>query len=291
MRIGVFIQEKTVDAAVTRITDARSRRTHRAWLPQIFQIDALTALGVIGREVDGIELGTAVVPTYPRHPTALAAQARTVQQLASGRFTLGIGLSHRVVITDMLGMKWGEVRHLREYLSILMPLLRGEPVDFAGETLTGRYALDIPADPVPVVVAALGTKMLTLAGEWTDGTTTWMTGLDTLRSHVIPTIRAAAVDRPDPQIVAALPVAVTDRADDAREACARTFKMYGRIPSYRAMLDREGAAGPADVAVVGDAKEVRAQIEQFAEIGVTEFVFVPFYERERTLDLIGELVA
>jgi 5,10-methylenetetrahydromethanopterin reductase len=286
VEIGVFVQENTVDAAIERIRDAQERGLARAWMPQIFGIDALTVLAVAAREVPEIGLGTAVVPTYPRHPSALATQARTVQQVSGGRFTLGIGLSHQLVIETMFGMKWGEVRHLRDYLSILTPLLAGEQADYAGETLTGRLSLDIPAEPVPTLVAALGPKMLDLAGRMTAGTVTWMTGLDTVRSHVVPTIRAAAADagRPDPQVVVALPVAVTDDADAARERAATQFEVYGMLPSYRAMMDREGVSGPADLVIAGNEATVRAEIARYAEAGATEFVVVPFLERERTLD-------
>ena len=291
MRIGIFAGERTVDALVERAQKAHEQGFSRVWVPQIFGIDALAALAVVTREVPDLAVGTNVVPTYPRHPTALAIQARTVSQISGGRLTLGIGLSHRVVIENMLGMKWGEVRHLREYLEILVPLLRGEPADFAGETLTGKITLDIPADPVPLVVAALGPKLLDLAGRMTDGTTTWMTGYDTLRGHVIPSIRkgAAAAGRPDPQVIAALPVAVTDDPDQARAVAAKAFAVYNQLPSYRAMLEREGAGGPADVAIVGDARTVCDRIEQFAEPGVTEFVVVPFFEQERTLEAVATL--
>ncbi len=291
MKIGVFTQEGTVDKVIERVRDAHDRGFARVWMPQVFEMDALTALAIAAREVPDIGLGTAVVPTYPRHPMALAAQARTLQQVAGGRFTLGIGLSHQIVIEGMLGMKWGEVRHLREYLSILMPLLNAEPADFAGETLTGKLTLNIPSEPVPVVVAALGPKLLDLAGRLTDGTTTWMTGLETLRDHVVPSIRTAAASagRPDPQVVAALPIAVTDDPDAARKVAAKAFAVYGHLPSYRAMLDREGAGGPADVAIVGDEATVKQRIEEFASVGVTEFVVVPFFERERTLDLAASL--
>ncbi|MCX5045232.1 TIGR03564 family F420-dependent LLM class oxidoreductase [Aldersonia sp. NBC_00410] len=286
MDIGVFVQEQTVDTAVERIREADERGFARAWMPQVFGIDALTVLAIAAREAPTIGLGTAVVPTYPRHPFALATQARTVAQVSDGRFTLGIGLSHKVVIEGMLGMKWGQVRHLRDYLSILMPLLAGEPADYAGETLTGRVALDIPAEPVPTVVAALGPKMLELAGRMTAGTATWMSGLETVGGHVVPSIRAAAEEagRPAPQIVVALPVAVTDDPEQAREHAAKAFRMYGSLPSYRAMLDREGAAGPADVVIAGNEATVRGEVERFAEAGATEFVIVPFFERERTLD-------
>lgn len=292
MKIGVFVQEGRIDKAVERIRDAEERGFARAWMPQIFAIDAMTTLAIAGREVSRIELGTAVVPTYPRHPTSMAIQARTVQQASGGRFTLGVGLSHKVVIEGMLGMKWGEVRHLREYLSILLPLVRGEVAEFEGETLTGKIALDVPSDPVPVLVAALGPKLLDLAGRLTEGTTTWVTGLETLRNHVIPSIQAGATaaGRPQPQVVAALPVAVTDDPDAARAVAAKAFAVYGHLPSYRAMLDRENAGGPADVAIVGNEATVKDRIEQFAEIGVTEFVVVPFFEQERTLDFAATLI-
>jgi 5,10-methylenetetrahydromethanopterin reductase len=293
MRIGVFAESGTVDGLVADAKGIAERGFSSMWTPQIFRLDAITALGIVAREVPGIELGTAVVPTYPRHPMMLAAQALTVQQASGGRFTLGIGLSHQIVIEGMLGIPFSKpVRHLREYLSILMPLVRGEAAAFEGETLTGKLALDIPeADPVPVLVAALGAQMLKVAGTRTEGTITWMTGPATIADHVGPAIRAAASDagRPDPRIVAALPVCVTDDPAAEREKAGKLFAIYGHLPSYRAMLDREGAAGPADVAIVGTEAEVRAGIEGVIEAGATDFVAVPFSNRDATLDVVASM--
>ncbi len=294
MRIGVFADNNRVENLVTEARDVADRGFGSLWAPQIFGPDTIGALGIVAHEVPGLLLGTAVVPTYPRHPMALAAQALTLQQISGGRFTLGIGLSHQIVIESMLGFSYDKpVRHLREYLSILMPLLHGEQSAFAGETLTGHLALDIPdAAPVPVLVAALGSQMLKVAGTRTEGTVTWMTGPATIESHVGPAIRAAAeaAGRPAPRLVAALPVAVTDDAAGAREVAATNFSVYGHLPSYRAMLDREGAAGPADVAIVGTAAEVTAGIERIIEAGATEFVAVPFLNREATLDHVATLL-
>ena len=294
MRIGVFADAGTVDELVTEARDVSERGFGSFWVPQIFRLDAITALTVVAREVPRLQLGTAVIPTYPRHPMTLAAQALTLNQVSGGRFTLGIGLSHQIVIETMLGLSYDKpVRHLREYLSILLPLLRGEASSFQGETLTGHVTLDIPdAAPVPVVVAALGAQMLKVAGTRTDGTVTWMTGPATIEDHVAPAIRAAAsdADRPEPRIVAALPVAVTDDPAAAREQAGRLFAIYGHLPSYRAMLDREGAAGPADVAIVGDEATVKAGIERVIEAGATEFVVVPFLNREKTLDVAATLL-
>jgi 5,10-methylenetetrahydromethanopterin reductase len=292
MQLGLMVGGRTVDELVGQVGEVAERGLHSAWAAQIFGFDALVGLAVAAREVPGVQLGTAVVPTYPRHPMALAAQALTVQQVSGGRFHLGIGLSHQIVIESMLGMRWGEVRHLREYLSILGPLLQDQTVAFEGETLTAKLTLDVPTvSPPPVLVAALGPKMLALAGAMADGTVTWMTGPATVASHVSPSIRAAAADagRPDPRVVVSLPVAVTDDPAEAREAAAGLFSMYGYLPSYRAMLDREGADGPADVAIVGTEAEVRAQIEGVFEQGATEFVAAPFANHERTFDLLGSL--
>jgi F420-dependent oxidoreductase-like protein len=293
MQIGLFVPAPTIDEVVQRTRQAAERGIRSFWMPQIFELDALTTLAIVGREIPGVALGTAVVPTYPRHPMMLAAQALTVSQASRGHFTLGIGLSHQVVIEHMLGMSFDRpVRHMREYLDVLMPLVNGEPADATGETISFHGGLQIEAAPVPVVVAALGTQMLRLAGRKAQGTITWMTGPATIRDHVVPTITAAATEagRDAPRVVTALPTCVTDDPDGARERAAKMFEMYGILPSYRAMLDREGAGGPADVAIVGDEASVRAQVEAVLEAGATEFVVVPFANTERTLDLVQSML-
>jgi len=294
MDIGIFCEPADVDRSVTEVAAIAEAGFGSVWMPQIFGPDSLTVLAVVAREVPGIRLGTAVVPTYPRHPMMLAGQALTVQQVSGGRLTLGIGLSHQIVIESLLGLSYDKpVRHLREYLSILMPLLHGEPVDVEGETLSAKLALDVPdAPPVPVVVAALGSQMLTVTGRLADGTVTWMTGPSTLGSHIVPTVTRAAADagRPAPRVVCALPVCVTDDEAEARAAAAERFQMYGFLPSYKAMLDREGASGPADVAIVGDAATVRAGVEAVVEQGATTFVAVPYRNREATLEVLAGLL-
>ena len=287
MQLGIFgglSANGPIDEIVDDARVALDEGFTSYWLPQIFGVDALTALAVVGREVPTIELGTAVVPTYPRHPMMLAAQALTTQAITGGRLALGIGLSHQLVIEGMFGMSFEKpVRHMREYLEILMPLVRGEGVQFEGETLTARGALDVKgATPMPVLIAALGPKMLELAGTVADGTVTWMTGPSTIESHIAPVINAAAekAGRPAPRIGVGLPVCVTDDADEARSKAAKTFEIYGTLPSYRAMLDREGAAGPSDVAMVGTEDEVKAQIEHLAKIGATDLVANIFGSRE-----------
>ena len=295
MRIGMmFDVDRPFDEVVGQVARLADAGLDTAWCSQIFGYDALTTLAVIGHEVPGIGLGTAVVPTYPRHPVMLAAQALTVQAATGGRLTLGIGLSHQVVIENVFGQSFDKpARHMREYLSVLMPVLEGEQVTFAGDTLSASTfgPLDIRAPAPPVLVAALGTTMLRIAGRMADGTVTWMTGPETIEGHIIPTIEAAAAEagRPVPQIGVGLPVCVTRDVDAARQRAADTFAMYGHLPSYRAMLDREGAAGPADVAIVGDEAEVADQVRRLASIGCTDFCGAPFGTGEELKATVGVL--
>ncbi|HEX7442888.1 MAG TPA: LLM class F420-dependent oxidoreductase [Acidimicrobiales bacterium] len=282
MRIGVmFDTEKPFDDVVTQVAGLADAGIETAWSSQIFAYDALTAIAAVAREVPSIHFGTAVVPTYPRHPVMLGAQALTVQAVSGGRLTLGIGLSHQMVIETVFGMSFEKpARHMREYLEILMPVLAGEQATFTGETLSASTfgPLQIAAPAPDVLVAALGTVMLTIAGHLAQGTITWMTGPATIEEHIAPTINAAAAEagRPEPQIGVGLPVCVTDDRDGARAKAAEVFAIYGQLPSYRAMLDREGAAGPADVAIVGTATEVGAQVRRLADIGATDFCGAPF---------------
>ena len=286
MRIGIFggdTATRTIDDLVTDARQTEEDGFASYWLPQIFGMDAITVLAVVGREVPRLELGTAVVPTYPRHPMMLAQQALTTQAACDGRFALGIGLSHQVVIENMFGMSFEKpARHMREYLLILAPLIRGGAADYDGETLHAHGGVKIAdAPPCPILLAALAPKMLELAGTIGDGTITWMTGPETLANHTIPGITAAAREagRPAPRVCASLPVCVTDDPAGARARAADEFAMYGMLPSYRAMLDREGAAGPADVAIVGDAATVSGAVNQLAEIGVTDFAPALFGSR------------
>ncbi|HKY68622.1 MAG TPA: TIGR03564 family F420-dependent LLM class oxidoreductase, partial [Acidimicrobiales bacterium] len=215
MRYGLTLDSShPLDEVVGQVQRAADAGFASVSASQIFGYDALTLLAVAGQRVPGIELVTGVVPTYPRHPIMLAAQALTVQAATGGRLTLGIGLSHKVVIENMFGHSFDRpARHMREYLSALVPLLHGEQVAVRGETLTAATMgpLDIDAPAPPVLVAALGPRLLELAGAVADGTVLWMTGRDTVASHVVPKLSAAAeaAGRPAPRVVCALPIAVT----------------------------------------------------------------------------------
>jgi len=285
-----------IDALVDAAQEAVDAGFASMWLAQAFGFDAMTAIAVVGREVHGIELATAVVPTYPRHPIVMAQQALTAQAIAGGNFVLGIGLSHAPLIESSFGYSFERpARHMREYLGALLPLVRGDSVEYQGETLTARAALDVRgASPVRVVLAAMGPQMLDLAGGTADGTVTFMTGPKTLESHIIPRIRAAAdrSGRPAPMIAAAMSVTVTDDVADVRARVEQRYSMIATLPSYRTMLEREGAGSAADIALIGDEGSVRDQIRALADIGITDLVVTANGtdgEIVRTLELVSAI--
>ncbi len=276
MKIGLGVGGRSIADAVRNVQEAEADGFASVWFSNIFGLDAMTACAVAGAATERIELGTFVVPTFPRHPTVMAQQASSTNDAAGGRFTLGIGLSHQVVIEMMLGLSFAKpARHMEEYLAVLLPLLREGKVSFKGDVYSVNANLEANGAPAPpsVIVAALGPKMLQLTGASADGTATWTTGVKTLADHIVPTITKAAeqAGRPAPRIVAGLPVCVTEDPDGARELAAKLFAVYGTLPSYRAMLDREGASTPGDIALVGDEDDVAAQVQALADAGVTEF--------------------
>jgi F420-dependent oxidoreductase-like protein len=299
MRIGIMLgatpgPDSTLDGLTAFAKEVEERGFPSLWLAHIFGLDAITALALVGRETSRIELGTAVVPTYPRHPTVMAQQALTAGVACDGRFSLGVGLSHQLVIEAMLGLSYEKPAvHMREYLEVLAPLLRGEPVSYQGERYRVSAGLQIEgARAVPLLVAALGPVMLGVTARLAQGTITWMTGPKTLVSHVVPTLREAAskADLPEPRVVAGFPVAIADDVEKARERVASILQMYGTLPSYRAMLDREGVQGPADIALVGNEAQVGAAIDELSETGATDLiaVIVPVEgdTAERTLEFL-----
>jgi len=282
MRIGVMLPDRapSVDAVVDAVVDIERDGFDSAWFGQVFTWDVMTVAALAGPRTSRIEIGTSVVPTYPRHPFVMAQQAMTVQAATHGRFTLGIGLSHAPVIEQMWGMSYEKpARHMREYLSVLRPLIDEGRVGFSGEVYKTAAGLQVPGgSPMPVLIAALAPMMLRIAGELTDGTVTWMTGAKTIETHIVPKLTAAAHEagRPAPRIAAGLPIAVTDDVAAAKERAAKAFVVYGQLPNYRRVLDREGVEGPADVSIVGDEASVERQLRALASAGVTDF-FAPMF--------------
>ena len=280
MRIGPFIGTMgaagTLQGQVRQVVDAESDGFDSFWTPQVSGVDALTMLALSGESTSTIEVGTAVVPTYPRHPTALAQQALTTQAATGGRLLLGIGLSHKPMVEGRWGMSFrSPAQHMEEYLAILQSLMDTGSVDFRGEHFNVSGNIQRMTDSPPTVcIAALGPRMLRLAGSRAGGTITWMVGPRTLDSHIVPRINAAADEagRPAPRVCVGLPVCVSDDRQAAFEAASDYYRGYGNLPSYRRMLDIEGVESPAEVAIIGNEAEVESQLHTLSETGATDFL-------------------
>ena len=303
MRIGIngtgLVQGASIEAITQHAQTANADGFASYWLAEhpTGGLDALMVLTVVGLSVPRIELGTAIVPTFPRHPMAMAGQMHTALNAIGPRLTLGIGLSHAPMLAQ-LGIPFDKpIRHLREYLSILVPLLNQGRVDFKGEMLSCEAVTFFKPEAVtPVVVAALGPQALKVAGTLADGTTLAWVGPKTVREHIKPRLSeaAAAAGKAAPRIIATLPVCVTNDEAAIRARIGRNLAMYGELPSYKAMFEREGIEGPGQLAIVGNEDQVRAAIEEMREAGVTDFAASEFTtnddERQRTRALLKQLL-
>jgi 5,10-methylenetetrahydromethanopterin reductase len=248
------------------------------WLAQTTLLDAVGALAIAAQGTSRITLGTAVVPTWTRHPAALAAAALTTQAATGGRFVLGVGLSHQPAVEGELHMRWEKpIRHLLDYLDILQPLLTDGTVDHRGEVWSYTGTSARPTTDAPkVMLAALGEQTLKIAGRRTDGTILWCVGPNTIERQIAPIINtaASAAGRPAPAIVCSLPTWVTDDPQPARDLIGAVLAGYAALPSYRAMLDIEGVHGIEEISLIGSEQQVSDGLARLAEAGATDFAAV-----------------
>jgi F420-dependent oxidoreductase-like protein len=304
MRIGLNGGAASVDRMIAQAVEAEADGFTSLWYASAIAGDPLVAMALAGRATKTLELGTAVLQTYTCHPVLQAGRAASVVA-AMGRsgFTLGIGPSHQSPIEGAYGMSYQHPgRHTEEYVKVIGPLLRGDAVGFDGDDYRVHWGgLGAPpAAPIPLLVSALAPRLLRVAGELADGTILWMANARAVERHVVPKIEAAAraAGRPQPRIVAGLPVAVHDDVDEARRVAAEQFAGYGVLPNYRRILDAGAAAGPADAAIVGDEASVTAQIGALFDAGATDVWAAMFAvgadkkaSRERTRALLADLAA
>lgn len=245
------------------------------YVPNVLGHDALTVMTLIAQMTTRIHINSAVVPIQTRHPMTMAQQILTMAAATPGRISLGIGLSHKMFIEPFMGMSYDKpAQRMEEYLNLLMPLLADGKAQSEGEFYSGTPMVDVQeAEPIAVQIAAMGPRMLALAGRMSSGTNLWMTGNKTIAEYVLPTISeaAASANRGAPDIVAGIPVAVTDKPDEIRTILDSSLAMYGNLPSYRGMLDREGLQSPSDIAIVGSHDQVIDKIGLYAQAGVTHF--------------------
>jgi F420-dependent oxidoreductase-like protein len=284
MRIGLTGAGATADRIVEQAKRAEADGFTSLWYPSAAGGgDPLAAMTLAGRATSAIELGTAVLVSYACHPVLQASRANAVAAAidAPGRFTLGVGPSHQIVVEGQLGLSYSRPgKHTDEYVQIVAGLLRGEPVSFAGREFRvegGRLPLTGDAE-VPVLVGALGPRLLGTAGSRAAGAILWMANATAVEQHAAPLIRQASAEagRRAPRIVAGLPVAVHDDVDEARSVAARQFTVYGQLPNYQRILAHGGISTPAGAAIVGNEDSVARQIRALFEAGATDFWAAPF---------------
>lgn len=270
---GVALSTMTQVAAAAR--DAVDAGFESFWISQSTAVDPVVALAAVADQVrDLAEVGTSVVPLYGRHPLGVAQMVRTAQSALDGRLTLGIGPSHRGPVEDSLGLSWDRpLGYTREFLDGLQPLLDGAPVDAVGTQLTTRAELNIDAPPTPILLAALGPRMLRLAGARTAGTTVGQCGPRTIASHIGPIVHEAASEagRGRPRIMALVRLCVTDHPNEAYTLAQEVGAFYAALPSYAAVLEREGLTQPADLHLIGSWEQVLDGLGRYADAGVTDF--------------------
>jgi 5,10-methylenetetrahydromethanopterin reductase len=238
--------------------------------------DPLTLLGLAGQTARRVELGTSIASVYGVHPTTLAEHALTVNAAVQGRLILGLGTSHRHMAEGRFGESFDKpIGRLKEFLIVLRSLFEKGAVDFEGKLISAHTELRITGAPAPpILVAALSDQSLRAAGRLADGTLTTFIGPERLADHTVPTITRAAEEasRSRPSVIAGVPVCVTTDTAAARQRAVEQFSVYvTRYTAYKATFERQGVAGPADLAVIGDEEQAARHLERFADSGADAF--------------------
>ncbi|MFF5504694.1 TIGR03564 family F420-dependent LLM class oxidoreductase [Streptomyces roseolus] len=305
MKLGATLSSTSrqlpLDDTVALAREARDAGLHSAWFGQSFAYDSPSLAAIVGREAPGLQVGTAALPIFGRHPLLVSSQAQTAQAATAGRYHLGLALGTRHLTEGAFGLPYQRpIGLLREFLTALRPLLETGRADFHGELLTATtpYSATVPGDlpPVPVLVAAMGPQALRVSGELADGILPFLAGPRALAEHIVPAVTAAAdaAGRPAPRIVALVPGAVTADADGVRRRAADALALYERVPSYQRVIELSGVDRAADLAVLGDEETVAAEVGRYRDAGATEVVFTATDlsgedDRRRTWKLLGEL--
>ena len=280
------------EQAYERVRLVESLGYESVWNNHLLGFDAMVSAAAYAGVSKTIGIGTGVLPILPRHPSAMAQEAASVDVLSGGRFNLGIGCSHRLTMEDMLGLDLSHpVAVMREYLTVVTSLLRTGGVDFSGHYYNVKFGfagLDRARENQPVLIAALAPKMLELAGEMADGVVLWLAAPQYIENTVVPIVSAArakagkSMDGFD--ILAAVPAAVTENVEAGRDALRAFLVTYCALPFYRKTLesagfgpdlerfDAEGASGLSNQMLdalggIGDAEAVSAAVQRYRDAG------------------------
>jgi F420-dependent oxidoreductase-like protein len=289
MKLSLLFPE-TRDLGAARELAARTEEAgfFGFWLGSSFGFDPFVALSLAGGVTSRIELGIAVVPTWPRHPVVMAQQAATASAACGGRFRLGVGASHKPVM-GMYGIEFDRpIGHLREYLDVVRTLLAEGKVNYDGERYQVNAFLDVADAAVPpVLLGVLREQSARLAGGHADGALSWLCPAEYLRDTIAPNLAkgTAAADRDAQPLIAELPCALTTDRDAVLAMAARELGIYPHMPFYRAIFEgagievtnREWNAEMVDATVLyGDEDGLAAKIGAFFDAGADEVVLSPF---------------
>lgn len=314
MRIGLMVgsdkerhRRDRLDGVIADGIAAEAAGFSSFWFPQVpGYLDALTAIALLGASTTSIELGTAVVPIQTRHPLILAQQALTTQAACGSRFALGLGVSHDWIINGQLGLDYDKpARLLRDYLDVLSAAFSGPgSVDIENAHFCVHSPVDVTDARSPaVLLAALGSTMLRIAGERADGTILWMADERAIGEHIVPRITAAAhgAGRHAPRVVAGVPVALCSpgEKDTARAYASEVLGHAHFSPNYVRLLEHGDARDVGDTMAAGDEAAVLARLARYRDAGVTDLGarVIPLGDnaaaraasRERTVSFLASL--
>ena len=309
-RLGVAIDPaKNYADAITRVRLAEELGLDSVWTTQLPTArDAAVVLAAYAGATSRIGLATGVLPLYTRHPTAMAQMALSLDELSGGRFRLGIGISHKVTVEGMWGLRLERpVEAMREYLSILRASVTEGSASIDGEHFTARWAYMAPRRAeLPILISALNPRMLELAGELADGVVLWMCSAAYVRDHVIPHVRAgrekAGRTMEGFEVAAAIPISLTENPEEGYRAFRKTVERYAGLPFYRRMMDASGFAEELageeipnhvldELGGIGDRGQLRAIVQRYRDAGTTLPYVGPFGGHEGALGFEATLKA
>jgi F420-dependent oxidoreductase-like protein len=303
MAAGVLLElnphvANAVDEAITTARHAFVAGVRQLWVPQFYDFDAISLAGIIGAAVPGLRVGTAAVPINPRHPLTVSSAAQTAQAAAHGNFSLGLGLGAHSVERHSFGISAVHtIERLREHLTVLRSIQTDGAVKHRGQEITAvspAFPVVLPGGvPYPIYVAAMGPRALQVTGELADGTLPYLAGPHTIEDFIAPTLIKAAAEagRTRPRIIAMVPVAVTDEVDAARDEAAAKLAFYDTVRSYRTVMDREGVACAADLAVIGSAPWVMKRLRAYVDAGATDLVLSSIITESVAMRRLWEVAA
>jgi alkanesulfonate monooxygenase SsuD/methylene tetrahydromethanopterin reductase-like flavin-dependent oxidoreductase (luciferase family) len=324
MAIGAFIGTgRDLGRALERVRRAEDLGYESAYVTHIAARDSLTVLTRYATVTERIRVGTGVLPIFSRTPASTAQTAATIDEISGGRMVLGLGVSHRVTVENWFDAEITKpVAQMREYAGIVRAILNGEEAP-RGEFFNSRFAfMGYPPRPdLPLYIAALSPNMLRLAGEIADGVMLWLCNPDYIRETVIPEVTRGRERAGKPldgfDVVAAVPVAVSEDHQAARDVFRKELIPYASLPFYRAMLERSGfgadlasfdegmAAGDpakamaglsddllASLAGIGEADAARAKVAEYRDAGTVSPCIggIPGAGFDEALEAVADLI-